>query len=93
VHVCHGAQDSVLPVADIVDYFKEICTLAGLIECTSMVTRIALNLGCPEMAHVSYIQGDVPTLGLDHFVHTHILCEELDYSIFVLFAGGSKALR
>jgi hypothetical protein len=42
-------------VADIVDYFKEICTLAGLIECTSMVTRIALNLGCLEMAHVSYI--------------------------------------
>jgi hypothetical protein len=33
------------PVADIVDYFKEICTLTGPIECTSMVTRIALNLG------------------------------------------------
>jgi hypothetical protein len=26
------------PVADIVDYFKETCTLSGTIECTSMVT-------------------------------------------------------
>jgi hypothetical protein len=57
-----------------------------------MVTQIALNLGCPEMAHVCYIQGDVPTLGLDHFVHPHILHEEPDYSISMLFAGGSKAL-
>jgi hypothetical protein len=81
------------PVVDIVNYFKVIRTLAGPIECTSMVTRIALNLGCLEMAHLSYIKGDVPTLGPDHFVHAHILCEEMDYSISVLYAGGSKALR
>jgi hypothetical protein len=76
-----------------VDYFKEIRTLAGPIKCTSMVTRIALNLGCLEMAHVSYIEEDVPTLGLDHFVHTHILGEEIDYSIFMLFARDIKVLR
>jgi hypothetical protein len=29
-------------VADIVNYFKEICTLEGPIECTSMVTRICI---------------------------------------------------
>jgi hypothetical protein len=50
------------PVADIVDYFKEIRTLSGPIECTSLVTRIALNIGCPEMHNVSYIKGDVPIL-------------------------------
>jgi hypothetical protein len=44
------------------------------------------------MAHVSYIEGDVPILGLDHFVHAHILHEELDYTISMLYAGGSKAL-
>jgi hypothetical protein len=32
----HKIQSS--PVADIVDYFKEMRTLAGPIECTSMVT-------------------------------------------------------
>jgi hypothetical protein len=44
-------------VVDIVNYFKKIRTLAGPIECTSMITRITLNLGCPEMAHMSYIEG------------------------------------
>jgi hypothetical protein len=63
------------PVADIVAYFKEIRIMVRPIECTSMVTWIALNLGCLEMAHVSYIQGDVPTSVLDHFVHAHILRE------------------
>jgi hypothetical protein len=81
------------PVADIVDHFKKIRTLNGLIKYTSMVTQIALNLGCPEMAHMSYIEGDVPILGLDHFVHAYILCQESDYNISMLYEGGSKALR
>jgi hypothetical protein len=34
-------------VANIVDYFMEIRTLTRLIECTFMVTRIALKFGCP----------------------------------------------
>jgi hypothetical protein len=35
------------PVANIVDYFKKVHKMSGPIECTSMVTRIAMNLGCP----------------------------------------------
>jgi hypothetical protein len=58
-----------------------------------MVTRIALNLGCQEMAHMSYIEGDVSILGLDYFVHALILREEPDYSISMLYEGGIKALR
>jgi hypothetical protein len=57
-------------VADIVDYFKNVHKILGPIECTTMVTWIAMNLGCPEMANLAYIQGDAPVLGLDHFVHT-----------------------
>jgi hypothetical protein len=30
-----------------------------------------MNLGCPEMTNLAYIEGDVPVLGLDHFVHAH----------------------
>jgi hypothetical protein len=37
--------------------------------CTSMVTQIAMNLGCLEMANLSYIEGDVPILGLDPCAH------------------------
>jgi hypothetical protein len=56
-----------------------------------MVTRIALNLRCPEMANLSYIEGDVPILGLDHFVHAHILREEPDHSLFMLY--GHMVIR
>jgi hypothetical protein len=44
------------------------------------------------MAHVSNIEGDVPILGLDHFMRAHILCEEPDYSISMLYEGGSNAI-
>jgi hypothetical protein len=81
------------PVADIVDYFKEIHTLSRPIECTSLVTRIALNIGCPKMHKVAYIEGGEPILGLSHFVHTHVLREEPDHSISMLCEGGNKVLR
>jgi hypothetical protein len=56
-----------------------------------MVTQIAMNLGCSEMANLTYIEGDAPILGLDHFVHTHILCEEPDYSVSMLY--GHKVIQ
>jgi hypothetical protein len=79
------------PIADIVDHFKNVHKMSGPIEFTSMVTRIAMNLGCPKMANLAYIEGDVPALGLDHFVHAHILREEPDHSLSILY--GRKAVR
>jgi hypothetical protein len=64
--------------------------MSGPIECTSMVTQIAMNLGCPEMANLAYIEGDVPVLRLDHFVHAHILHEEPDHSLSMLY--GRKVI-
>jgi hypothetical protein len=78
------------PVADIVYYFKNVHKMSGPIECTSMVTRIAMNLGCLEMTNLAYIQADVPILDLVHFVHVHILCEEPDHSLSMLY--GLKAI-
>jgi hypothetical protein len=72
------------PVANIVNYCKNVHKMLGPIECTSMVTQIAMNVGCLEMANVAYIEGDVPIVGLDHFVHTHILCEEPGHSLYML---------
>jgi hypothetical protein len=65
--------------------------MSGLIECTSMVTWIAMNLGCPKMANLTYIEGDGPILGLNHFVHAHILHEEPDHSLSMLY--GRKAIQ
>jgi hypothetical protein len=75
------------PIADIIDYFTNVSKISGPIECTSLVTRIAMNLGYSNLA---YIEGDVPSVGLDHFVHAHILREEPDYSISMLY--GRKAI-
>jgi hypothetical protein len=78
-------------VADIVDYIKYVHKISGPIEYTSMVTRIAMNLGCPKMTNLTYIEGGVPILGLDHYVHTHILHEKPDHSLSMLY--GRKAIR
>jgi hypothetical protein len=75
------------PVADTVDYFTNVSKILGPIECTYLVTRIAMNLGFSALA---YIEGDVPVLGLDHSFHTHILHEEPDYSISMLY--GHKVI-
>jgi hypothetical protein len=72
------------PVADIINYFKNVYKMSRPIECTPMITRITMNLGCPEMANLAYIEGGVPDLGLDHFVHAHILHEEPDHSLSML---------
>jgi hypothetical protein len=65
--------------------------MLGPIEYTSMVTRIAMNLGCLKMANLAYIERDVHVLHLDHFVHMHILCKEPDHSFSMLY--GRKAIR
>jgi hypothetical protein len=79
------------PVADIVDYFKNVHKMSAPIKCISLVTQIAMNLGCPKLANLAYIEGDVPILDLDHFVHAHILREEPDHSLSMLY--GCKVIR
>jgi hypothetical protein len=74
------------PIADIVNYFKNVHKISGPIECTSMVTWIAMNLGCPEMTNLTYIEGDVSVLCLDHFIHVHILREKPDHSLSMLYS-------
>jgi hypothetical protein len=69
-------------VANIVDYFTNVSKISGPIEYTSLVTRIAMNLGYSDLA---YIEGNVPVLSLDHFVHMHILREEPNYSVSMLY--------
>jgi hypothetical protein len=76
------------PIADIVDNFTNVSKISGPIECTSLVTRIAMNLGYSDLV---YIEGGVPVVGLDHFVHAHIMREEPNYSVSMLY--DRKAIR
>jgi hypothetical protein len=50
-----------------------------------------MSLGCLEMTNLTYINGDVTTLGIDYFVHMHILREKLDHSLSMLY--GRKAIQ
>jgi hypothetical protein len=55
-------------VADIVDYFINVSKVLGPIECASLVTRIAMNLGYSDLA---YIEGVYLFLVLTTlFMHT-----------------------
>jgi hypothetical protein len=56
-----------------------------------MVTLIAINRGCPKMANLTYIEGDVLVLDLNHFVHVNILHKEPDHSLSILY--GRKVIR
>jgi hypothetical protein len=56
-----------------------------------MITWIAMNLWCLEMSNLAYIEGDAPILGLDHFVHAHILHGEHNHSLSMMY--GRKAIR
>jgi hypothetical protein len=84
-------KNQVTPIADIVDYFRNVHKMSGPIECTSVVTQITMNLGCPELANLPYIARDVPILVLDHFVHVHNLREEPHHSLSMLY--GRKAIQ
>jgi hypothetical protein len=78
-------------VADIVNYFKNVHKMSGPIKCTSMVTRIAMNLGCPKMANLAYIEGDVPDLGLDHFCSRAYLGRGTQsFFIYVVWSQGDQ---
>jgi hypothetical protein len=48
-----------------------------------------MNLGYSDLA---YIERDVPVLGLDQFVHVHILHEEPDYSVSMLYSHKANWL-
>jgi hypothetical protein len=42
------------------------------------------------MANLAYIEGNVPILDLDHFVHVHVLREEPNHSLSMMY--GCKAI-
>jgi hypothetical protein len=41
-----------IPVANIIYYFTNVSKISGPIECTSLVTQIAMNLGYSDFAYI-----------------------------------------
>jgi cytochrome b561 len=81
------------PIADIVDYFKNVHKISGPIECTSMVTRIAINLGCPEMANLAYIEGMYLILVLTILFTLYLCCMVIRLSSYLTRAFDYTLLK
>jgi hypothetical protein len=77
------------PVADIVDYFKNVHQMLGPIVCTSMITQIAMNLGCPKMANLANIEGGVYIFSVLIILFTRTLARGTrPFSIYVVWSQG-----
>ena len=66
-------RTKVLPVKFIVHHWLEVFTLMGDVECTSLVTQIAQNLGLLNNASVSYIDEERLYIDFDYFCQTQLL--------------------
>jgi hypothetical protein len=48
-----------------------------------------MNLECPKMANLAYIEGDVPDLGLDHFCScAHLARGTWSFFIYAVWSQG-----
>ena len=63
----------VSPIKFMKNQWKDIFDLTGDVECTSLVTRIAQNLGLLGNALISYIDANRWYLDYDYFCHAHTL--------------------
>lgn len=63
----------VSPIKCMLEYWLGIFRRGGDVECTSLITRIARNLGLLDTALINYISTNRPTLEFDHFIHAHIM--------------------
>ena len=66
----------VSPVKFMMTQWFEIPSLKGDIGCTSLVTRIAKNLGLLENAYVIYINVPRWLIDYDYFNYAHMLKKE-----------------
>ena len=67
-------------------WWKEVLELKGDVECTSLVTRIAQNLGLLKNAFVVYID-DIPRWYIDYeyFVQVHMLKKNKDEKLVMMY--------
>jgi len=75
----------VSPIKFMMTQWLEIPGLKGDVGCTSLVTRIAKNLGLLKNASIIYI--DVPRwlIDYDYFNHAHMLKKERDGKLVMMY--------
>ena len=81
------------PVMGVVAHWQKMITYKSPIDITSLVTRIARYVGVLENAQVTYLPAtdEYRTfIGLDHFVHAHLMHGGPGNSVFMCYPGYDK---
>ena len=74
-------------------HYQKMITCKSPIDITSLVTRIAWYVGVLENAQLTYLPAtdEYQTfIGLDHFVHAHMMREGPGNSVFMCYMGYEK---
>jgi hypothetical protein len=78
------------PVMSMLDDWQRLVTSRATIDVTSLVTRIAENLGLLKNAQVTYLPVTPEyqqCISLDHFVQGHLMREGPGHTLFMLYPG------
>ena len=75
----------VSPVKCIIHHWLEVFTLTGDVECISLVTRIAQNMGLLNNALVSYITEEPLYIDFDYFCQAQLLKKREDGKIVMMY--------
>ena len=76
-----------------VSHWQKMIMNKSLIDITSLVSRIARHVGVLENAQVTYLPSTEEyqtIIGLDHFIHAHMMREGPGNCIFMCYPGYDK---
>ena len=81
------------PVKPMIAQWLENFRMTGPIECTSLITRIAANVGALAGKTCSYIQTPRVLINEAYLVQGHILKHAADQSLVYFFPGYANEIR
>jgi len=83
----------VSPIKFMMKQWKEVFELKGDVGCTSLVTRIAQNLGLLENASVAYIEDiDRWYIDYEYFVQAHMLRKNNNGQLVMMYLGNTTEI-
>jgi hypothetical protein len=79
-------RKKVYPIKFMMNPWLEVFTLVGDVECTSLVTRIATNIGLMQRSFLSLIT-EHPYIDFEYFRQAHMLKRKDNGSLVMIYRG------
>jgi len=76
------------PVIGMIDYWLGTFQRDEYVECTSLITRLARNMGLLDRDLINYIPIDRVTLDYDHFFQAHMMKLDQDDDTYIMTYRG-----